>query len=158
MSVSEQSIQIVKSTVSALRSHGVEITSRMYDLLFQAHPELSQLFPDKEAQSKRLASAILAYAANIDNLDVLQDAVEKIARTHVGSQVRPEHYPAVATALIAAMKDVLGEEVINPAVVEAWSEAYFFLADILQKKESELYLQQMPNEGNTSVAAAGHPD
>lgn len=144
MAISSQSIQIVKSTVPLLRSHGLEITTKMYELLFKAHPELRQMFDGPSGQNQRLASVILAYAANIDNLDILQGAIEKIVRTHVGSNVRPEHYPMVATALITAMKEVLGEEVVNQQVVDAWTEAYFFLADILQNEESKLYLHQKP--------------
>lgn len=142
MSVSAETIQIVKSTVPLLHARGLDITTRMYELLFEQNPEVANMFPEKIEQRQRLATAIVAYAANIDNLDALSGAVEGMAQTHVGASVQPEHYPLVATALIQAMTEVLGEEVVTDAVVAAWSEAYFFLADILMAREAELYHEQ----------------
>jgi nitric oxide dioxygenase len=49
-----------------------------------------------------------AYAANIDRLEELGPAVERIAQKHVALNIAPEHYPAVGQALIAALRDVLG--------------------------------------------------
>ena len=67
----------------------------------------------------RDASAVSAYAANIDNLGVLSKAVEKMATTHVRVKVKPEHYPLVGVSLLGAIKDVLGDAATDE-VIEAW--------------------------------------
>ena len=139
--LSAETIAIVKSTAPALQRHGLEITQRMYERLF-VDPEIKALF-DQAAQvsgeqPRRLAGAILAFAQNVDKLDVLAPAIETIARRHVETHIKPSHYPAVADALLPAIKDVLGEAATTP-VLEAWGEAYWFLADVLIAREAEAY-------------------
>jgi len=42
--VSEQQTAIVKATVPALRQHGETITATFYRNMFEAHPELYNIF------------------------------------------------------------------------------------------------------------------
>ncbi len=64
-------IEIVKSTVPALKEHGLDITKTFYGLMFKNNPEVKPLFSeDKQKsgeQAKALAMSILAAAQNIDN-------------------------------------------------------------------------------------------
>ncbi|MGB5966334.1 MAG: globin domain-containing protein [Sulfurimonadaceae bacterium] len=139
MSLSPKTIEIVKATAAPVAANSEAITTRMYEILFANHPETKELFRDADpSQHKKLAGAVSAYAANIDNLDVLSKAVENMAQTHVRTKVKPEHYPLVGVSLLQAVKDVLGDAATDD-VIEAWKEAYFFLADILIAREKELY-------------------
>ena len=139
MKLSPKTQEICKATAPVIEEHGEAITIRMYEILFENHPETRTLFGDApEDQHKKLASAIAAYAANIDNLDALGKAVETMAKRHVKTKVKPEHYPMVGVSLLQAIKDVLGDAATDD-VVEAWKEAYFFLGDILIAREKELY-------------------
>lgn len=140
--LSESTIATIKATVPALEAHGLEITQAMYARMFQ-NEMIRDLFNQSHhgetgSQPKALAAAILAYARNIENLGVLGEAVERIAQKHVGLQILPEHYPYVADALLAAIRDVLGEAATDE-ILRAWGEAYWFLADILIEREGELY-------------------
>lgn len=139
--LSAETIAIVKSTAPALQQHGVAITTRMYERLF-VDPEIKVMFDQAAQESgeqpKRLAAAIIAYAKNVDNLGALTQAVERMAVRHVEVGVKPEHYPAVAAALLPAIKDVLGDAV-DQKVLDAWGEAYWFLAHILIGIEQEKY-------------------
>ncbi|WP_257556828.1 globin domain-containing protein [Sphingobium sp. CFD-2] len=142
--LSSETMAIVKSTAPALQKYGLEITSRMYERLF-VDPEMKALF-DQAAQKsgeqpKRLAGAILAFAQNVDKLSVLRPAIESMAARHVETHIKPEHYPAVAAALLPAIRDVLGEAATDE-VLAAWGEAYGFLADILIKREATLYAEE----------------
>jgi hemoglobin-like flavoprotein len=134
-------IAIVKSTAPALQQHGVAITTRMYERLF-VDPAIKQLFDQAAQESgeqpRRLAGAILAFAQNVDKLAVLAPAIGNIARRHVAVGIRAEHYPAVANALLPAIRDVLGDAATD-AVLDAWDQAYWFLADILIAQEADLY-------------------
>lgn len=139
--LSPETIAIIKSTAPALQKHGLEITKRMYQRLF-VDPEIKALFDmaaqESGEQPKRLANAILGYAQNVDKLENLTAVVERMATRHVETHVKPEHYPAVANALLPAIKDVLGDAV-DDKVLTAWGEAYWFLADILISREAQLY-------------------
>jgi nitric oxide dioxygenase len=135
--LSADTIARVKATVPALAEHGEAITLAMYARLFQdAH--IRALFNHANqgtgAQPKALAGAILAYAQNIDNLGVVLPVVERIAQKHVGYHILAEHYPFVATALLGAIEDVLGDAATDE-ILAAWGEAYWFLADILIGRE-----------------------
>lgn len=138
-----ETIALIKATAPALREHGLAITQRMYERLF-VDPEIKALFDmaaqESGEQPKRLAAAILAYAENIDKLQNLTGPVMRIAARHVETGVKPEHYPYVAEALLPAIRDVLGAAATDE-VLDAWAQAYWFLADILIGKENELYAE-----------------
>lgn len=138
--LSADTIARVKATVPALAEHGTAITQAMYARLFQ-DDHIKALFNQANqgsgAQPKALAGAVLAYAQNIDNLGAVLPVVERIAQKHVGYHILPEHYPFVATALLGAIKEVLGEAATDE-ILAAWGEAYWFLADILQGREATI--------------------
>ncbi len=139
MSLSPTTIETVKLTAGAVAQHAEAITAKMYEILFTEYPELKVLFSDADPdQHKKLAAAVSAFAVNIDNLAVLLPAVEKMAQSHVRTQVKPEHYPIVGVSILGAIKEVLGDAATDE-ILEAWKEAYFFLADILIAREKELY-------------------
>lgn len=139
-----ETIAIVKATGPALQKHGLAITTRMYERLFvdeDIRAMFDQAAQESGAQPKRLAAAILGYAQNIDRLEALGGAVERMVQRHVETGVKAEHYPYVANALLPAIRDVLGEAATDE-VLAAWGEAYWYLADILIGKEAEQYRAQ----------------
>lgn len=149
-SLSPRTIELVKATVPALEAHGFEIVRDMYARMFR-DPQIRDLFNQSHhgegaAQPRALTGAILAYAANIENLAALAPAVERIAQKHVGLQILPEHYPHVANALLGAIGHVLGDAA-TPEILEAWGEAYWFLADILIARERRIYDAQAGSDG-----------
>lgn len=148
--LTETTKAIVRATVPALAEHGTEITAAMYKRLFE-NAEVRELFNQSNQgeggrQTKALAQAILAYAQNIDNLPALTGAVERIAQKHVGLNIRPDHYPHVATALLGAIGEVLGEAATED-VLGAWGEAFWFLANILIGREEQIYDDLQSSEG-----------
>ncbi|MCL4673541.1 MAG: NO-inducible flavohemoprotein [Sphingomonadaceae bacterium] len=148
--LSDQTIALVKATVPALEAHGLDIVHEMYSRMFQ-NPEIRDLFNqshhgDAGSQPRALTGAILAYASNIENLAALAPAVERIAQKHVGLQILPEHYPYVAEALLGAIKAVLGDAATDE-ILEAWGEAYWFLANILIAREDRIYTDQKDASG-----------
>lgn len=140
--LSQQTIDIVKSTAPILQEHGETLTKHFYKRMFSHNPEVAPYFnPANQAegtQQRALAGAICAYAANIDNLEVLGGAVELIAHKHASLMIKPEHYPIVGENLLASIREVLGEGATDD-VINAWGEAYGFLADILTGREKQIY-------------------
>jgi len=142
---SPQAQAIVKATAPAIEQHGVAITTAMYQRLFR-NAEVAAMFDSAAQESgeqpRRLAAAILAYAKNIDKLENLGPAVQRMVARHVQTGVKAGHYPLVAEALLAAVRDVLGEQVATDEVLAAWGEAYWMLADILIAAEAQEYEKQ----------------
>ena len=143
-------IAIVKATAPILEQHGEALTRHFYKRMFSHNPEVLPFFnPSNQhagTQQKALAAAICAYAANIDNLEVLGSAVELIAQKHASLRILPEHYPIVGENLLASIREVIGAGATDD-IINAWAEAYRFLADILIRREGQIYAehQTTPN-------------
>ena len=82
----QQTIEIIKSTVPALKSHGIQITTTFYKNMFEQNPEVAPLFNMERQKSgeqpKALALTVLAAAQNVDNLGAIMPVVNKIAVKH----------------------------------------------------------------------------
>jgi nitric oxide dioxygenase len=163
--LSQGTIDTVRATAPVLAEHGVAIVTVMYRNLFREDPEVKPYFNqanqsagDEKTRASQieafrdqllatsavpgrqvvsLAQAILAYAKNIDNLAALTPAVRRIANKHASLHIQPEHYPIVGKHLLRAIKEVLGDAATDE-VIEAWGEAYGFLADIFINVENQL--------------------
>lgn len=140
--ISPSQLAIIKATVPVLQAHGETITAVMYRNMIKAHPELENVFSHTSqatgAQPRALARAILAYAMHIDDLPKLSHAIERIAQKHVSLFIQPEQYDIVATYLIGAIGEVLGDAA-TPDVVDAWTAAYGVLASVFIGRETQLY-------------------
>ena len=144
--LSQNTIEIIKSTVPVLKEHGVEITTTFYKNMFANHEEIKGMFnmakQESGEQPKALAMTILAAAQNIDNLEVLLPAVKNIAGAHVNSKVKAEHYPIIGKNLLEAIKEVLGDAATEE-VINAWGEAYEVIAKVFIDIEKEMYIDQI---------------
>jgi len=64
-----------------LQQCGEQITRRFYDRLFSDHPQVKAYFNEAHqavgTQPRALATAVLAYAAHIDKLEALKDALSR---------------------------------------------------------------------------------
>lgn len=146
----QKRIDIVKSTVPVLEQNGEKITTRFYQLMFGAHPELLNIFnhanQKQGRQQRALAGAVYEAAKHIDDLSVILPVVNQIAQKHRSLGIKPEHYPIVGKYLILAIKDVLGDAATDE-VIDAWKEAYGAIADAFMGIEAELYSQAANQNG-----------
>jgi nitric oxide dioxygenase len=112
--LSQRTIDIVKATAPILEEHGETLTQHFYKRMFAHSAEVAPLFNPAHqragSQQKALAAAICAYAANIENLEVLGGAVELIAQKHASLRILPEHYPIVG-------------EICSPRFAKSWGQA-----------------------------------
>lgn len=133
-----------------LAEQGNSIIRRFYQRLFQAHPELRNLFnmthQERGQQQEALARAVYAYAANIEQPETLAAMLRNIAHKHASLGVLPDQYPIVGEHLLGAIKDVL-QEAASADILAAWAEAYQQLADLLIDMESELHDSSASREG-----------
>ncbi|KVT37848.1 NO-inducible flavohemoprotein [Burkholderia multivorans] len=142
--LTQQTKDIVKATAPVLAQHGYDIIQCFYRRLFDAHPELKNVFnmthQEQGQQQQALARAVYAYAENIENPGSLAAVLKNIANKHASLGVRPEHYPIVGEHLLGAIKETLGDAATDE-IVSAWALAYGNLADLLAGMESGLYEQ-----------------
>ncbi|MBM7707462.1 nitric oxide dioxygenase [Chryseomicrobium aureum] len=133
---------IIKATAPVLAQHGTTITTEFYRSLFEAHPELLNVFNHanqaKGRQQTALANTVYAAAVHIDNLETILPSVVQIAHKHVSLGIVPEQYPIVGEYLLKAIKTVLGDAA-TPEIINAWAEAYGVIADVFISVEAGMY-------------------
>lgn len=143
--LTQEHINIIKSTIPLLESAGPALTQHFYQRMFSHNPELKHIFnmthQKTGRQSVALFEAIAAYAKHIDNLDALTSAVERIAHKHTSFNIQPEHYQIVGHHLLETLRE-LAPEAFTQQVEEAWTAAYFFLAQVFIDREGALYLER----------------
>ncbi len=140
-----KTIELVKSTVPAIRENGLTITKTFYKNMFAEDPQVKPMFNmEKQAsgmQPQALAATVLAAAENIENLSKILPAVERIAKVHCDCNVQPEHYPIVGKHLVKAFKEVLGDACTDE-IADAWVKAYGVIADIFIDVEKKEYARR----------------
>jgi len=154
--LSPTSAQTVAATLPAVGGALDTITTRFYERLFAAHPELLRdLFnrgnQANGAQSQALAGAVAAFAgALLAHPDQRPDAMlARIAHKHVSLGIAPAQYEVVYTHLFGAIAEVLGEAVTEE-VAAAWTEVYWLMANALIALEASLYQQAGTAPGEVS--------
>jgi nitric oxide dioxygenase len=140
--ITERQKELVKATVPFLKDNGVVLTKYFYNRMFEHHPELKNVFnmgnQKNGKQQTALAMAVLAYAEHIDSPGVLMPVLDGIGHKHVSLGIRAEHYAIVGEHLLAAIAEVVGEGATDE-LIDAWSTAYFQLADLMSGHEASLY-------------------
>ncbi|WP_175615743.1 NO-inducible flavohemoprotein [Piscibacillus halophilus] len=141
-SLDPKTIETVKATVPVLAEHGEAITKRFYQLLFQNHPELKNIFNQtnqkRGRQPRALANTVYAAAQHIDQLEVIEPVIIQVAHKHRSLNIKPEQYPIVGENLLFAIKDTLGDQATDD-IMSAWEKAYKVIAEVFIKVEQEMY-------------------
>ncbi|GKT94520.1 globin [Colletotrichum tofieldiae] len=136
MGLTQDQINIVKSTAPVLKVHGETITTLFYKDMIDTHPELKNVFSLRNQasgeQPRALAQSVLAYATYIDDLPRLKAAVERIAHKHASLYIRPSSH-----------RRGPGRRP-HPEIAEAWTAAYGQLAQVFIGRESEMYREAGP--------------
>ncbi|PXF49541.1 Flavohemoprotein [Gracilariopsis chorda] len=145
---------LIKNTLPIFTKHSQQIAVQLYANLFEQHPQLKPMFcleflqtpgqckkspgTGMSPQAKILSDSIVNFCANLDNIDMMNNAIERICAKHVSRHVKSDHYPAVAGAFSRAVRQVLKNE-LSESDLKAWDTAVSALAGVLVKAEKEMY-------------------
>lgn len=146
--IDDHTKEVVKSTAPVLKEHSKEIGMKFYELLFSAAPELYNLFnqtnQERGIQQEALAYSVYAAGENIDQLENIKPVVKRVTEKHVALGVSADQYPIVGEKLLEAVKDVLGDAATDE-VIDAWEQAYNYIADVFIDIEKGLYEDREKN-------------
>ena len=110
-----------------------EMVSRLYELLFERHPDVRPMFPqDMTAQVHRFVTEIEAFAVAMPDLEAVEERASQLGARHVRYGVRPAHFPFVRDALLDVLAERLGER-FSAAHRTAWARAYNLMAEIMME-------------------------
>ncbi len=124
-------VQLIRESWSLVEPHTAEVTKFFYGMLFSLNPATRELFPvNMEVQRSRLLRAIVHFVQMVDRPDELLPFLRQLGRDHRKFGVIANHYEAVGTALLAAIKKFAGDA-WSPQVERAWAEAYTVMASAM---------------------------
>ena len=131
-----QQIELVQRSFEMVQPILGPAAMMFYDRLFELDPSLRRMFRTPgEEQARKLGQALTIVVTSIDRPDQIRGAVEALGRRHGGYGVRDQHYTTVGLALLWTLEQGLGDA-FTPAVRDAWSAAYGWLALTMQRAAS----------------------
>lgn len=122
-------VQALETSFDLVAPRGDDLMDVFYARLFAAAPAVKPLFAasDLRRQKAMLLAALVLLRKSLRDLDTVVPKLRQLGARHVAYGARPEHYPVVGQALIAAMAEIAGPA-WTPEYELAWSEAYGVVA------------------------------
>ncbi len=121
-------VRLIRESFAVVEPHAEEFTQFVYGTLFSIAPATRELFPvNMEVQRGRFLRALVHVVQMVDRPDDLVPFLRQLGRDHRKFGVLPEHYDAMGTALITALRHY-AEEKWTPAVELAWTDALTLIA------------------------------
>jgi|SRR5690625_2791677 len=146
MKLSPDSEAVVKATADVVAGIADEATVVFYRDMFEAHPELLNVFNQANQaigeQPKALAASVVAFAVHLIDPDApdFTPVMQRIAHKHVSLGITASQYLIVGRYLLGAVAKVLGDAA-TPEIAAAWDEVYWLFATALIAEEAKLYAE-----------------
>lgn len=146
LKLSPDAAATVAATAAVVAEHSDQITVRFYQDMFEAHPELLNVFNRANQavgeQPKALAASVVAFATQLIDPKApdFTPVMQRIAHKHVSLGIKASWYLIVGRYLMGAIPQVLGDAV-TPEIAAAWDEVYWLFATALIAEEAKLYAQ-----------------
>ena len=117
-------LEALETSFDAVAPRGDELMDVFYARLFDAAPAVRPLFAgtDLRRQKAMLLSALVLVRKSLRDLAAIVPTLHQLGARHVDYGARPEHYPVVASVLIASMAEVAGSA-WSPEYERAWAAA-----------------------------------
>ena len=133
----QETIALVQESWQEVSPISATAAALFYKNLFLADPSLRPLFSgDMVTQGLRLMQMIGAAVNKLDDLPALVPILESLGKRHAGYGVEDRHYETVGAALLATLRQGLGEE-FTPAVNAAWAEVYDVIANTMKSAANQ---------------------
>lgn len=146
MKLSPDSEAVVKETAGVVAEIADDATALFYRDMFEAHPELLNVFNQANQaigeQPKALAASVVAFAVHLIDPDApdFTPVMQRIAHKHVSLGIGASQYLIVGRYLLGAVAKVLGDAA-TPQIAAAWDEVYWLFATALIAEEGKLYAE-----------------
>jgi methyl-accepting chemotaxis protein len=125
-------LEALETSFDLVAPRGDELVEMFYVRLFAAAPAVKELFAGTDLPRQRtvLLRTLVLLRKALRDLDAIVPALRSLGARHVAYGVRPDHYPVVADALIAAMAEVAGAA-WQPRYERAWSAALEVVSGVM---------------------------
>ena len=125
-------LEALETSFDLVAPRGDDLVEMFYVRLFAAAPAVKELFAGTDLPRQRtvLLRTLVVLRKALRDLDAIVPALRSLGARHVAYGVRPDHYPVVADALIAAMAEVAGAA-WQPRYERAWSAALEVVSSVM---------------------------
>lgn len=122
---------LIKQSFDALAADAKGAAASFYRNLFRIRPDLRRLFvADLDKQGFKFTQMLEVIVSQVGQWGLLRTALEDLAIRHVAYGVTAAHYDAVGEALLAMLRERLGDR-SSAATLEAWSKLYAAIGDTM---------------------------
>jgi len=119
---------LLEETLQIIERRADDAISYFYAVLFVTRPDLREMFPvAMDTQRDRLFRALTACVRGLRGPDRATALLAQLGRDHRKYGVQPEHYDALGSALLSALRKY-AEEVWVPELEQAWVRCYSYMA------------------------------
>lgn len=121
-------VQLLKESLALIEPAHDKVVGYFYAKLFVENPGVRGMFPlTMDLQRDRLFRALTSAVQGMDRPEVLVPMLQQLARDHRKYGVRPEHFAAVARAMIGAIKAYSWGE-WTAEIEAAWNRTFTLIA------------------------------
>lgn len=123
---------LLRNSLEAVLAKDDTFPKRFYEILFERHPHVKELFVRSSggAQRKMFAQKLCAIVDHVDDPEWLGRELQNLRTAHDGYGVTDEMYPWVGEALLDTLREALGSDFTSD-VERNWREAYALLTDAI---------------------------
>lgn len=122
-------IQAVQNSFDRVFPIKEDFAKTFYTHLFEIAPQARPMFPDDMTEQRLKLTDTLSYTVrHLERPEVVEEAVQGLARRHIRYGALPEHFAPVGTALIYALQHHTPGG-LSDLEAEGWLEAYMWISD-----------------------------
>jgi NAD(P)H-flavin reductase/hemoglobin-like flavoprotein len=126
-------VRLIRESYAQIQPRAEEFTQFFYAMLFAIAPATRELFAaNMEVQRSRYLRALVHIVQSFDRPDELVPFLRQLGRDHRKFGVLAQHYDAMGTALVTALKQFAGAG-WTPQVEKAWNDAFSLIAKTMQE-------------------------
>ena len=130
----ERLIKNLETSFRRIMEHEAAFADRFYQGLFAAHPQIRAMFPaDMTQQKHKLVDMLALVFENLRSPQVVRSRLGKLGLAHVEYGAKPEHYPLVCRAMLAAMADT-DDPNWSADLAADWSSALDLVCDAMLRR------------------------
>jgi len=125
-------VRLIRESYAQVQPRAAEVMQFFYAMLFAIAPATRELFAaNMEVQRSRFWRALVHIVQHVDRPDELVPFLHQLGRDHRKFGVLAQHYGAMGTALVTALKHYAGPS-WTPQVEKAWRDAYNLIVRTMQ--------------------------
>jgi len=130
--------ELLHESLGALSGHEAEIVERLFDLFFERHPEVRELFGEHSINEREemVRETLVSVLAHAEDEPWIDDNLIAMGRSHAEYGVEGRSYPD----FVASMLDTLDEVAApgwSPEVRAAWERALGRITDVMRRAGDE---------------------